>query len=317
MSALVQSDPRPANKHEGLRLVSLPMAAGPSNLPDRDQLLELATALQTTLAVDELLRLFAEHCARSVSHDSLDYLSPDGTTLGPFGSPAENACTYKLVLAEHDLGTVRFTRCRPFSEPDTTALENLLCNLVHPLRNAILYQSALRAATKDPLTGVYNRASLSSTLEREVGLAKRHAHQLSIILLDVDHFKQVNDTYGHLAGDHVLRNLGHTIGTCLRDSDILFRYGGEEFLVLLSNTPESGALCLAERIRRTIADRPILFEDNAFTLTVSLGVASLSAHDTHHMLVSKADLALYYAKTQGRNRAVTHGTTQQRALGMV
>jgi diguanylate cyclase (GGDEF)-like protein len=293
------------------------MAGAPLDLPDRDQLLELATALQTTLAIEQLLGLFAEHCTRSVSHDSLDYLSPDGTTLGPFGSPAANACTYKLVLAEQDLGTVRFTRCRPFSERDTAALENLLCNLVHPLRNALLYQSALRAATKDPLTGVYNRASLPSTLEREVGLAKRHAHHLSIILLDADHFKQVNDTYGHLAGDHVLRSLGHTIGTCLRDSDILFRYGGEEFLVLLSNTPETGALCLAERIRRAIADRAILFQDNAFTLTVSLGIASLAAHDTHHTLIGKADLALYYAKTQGRNRAVTHGATQHHALGMV
>ena len=316
MSALVHSDPQPTNQHEGLRLVSLPMAGTPLDLPDRDQLFELATALQTTLAIEELLRLFAEHCTRSVNHDSLDYLSPDGTTLGPFGAPAANACTYRLILAEQDLGTLRFTRGRPFSARDTTALENLLCNLVHPLRNALLYQSALRAATKDPLTGVYNRASLPSTLEREVGLAKRHGHPLSIILLDADHFNEVNDNYGHLAGDHALRGLGKSISTCLRDSDILFRYGGEEFLVLLSNTPETGALCLAERIRRAIANSAVRFQDYAFSLTVSLGIASLAAHDTHQTLVGKADLALYHAKTQGRNRAVTHGATEQLRLGM-
>ena len=171
------------------------------------------------------------------------------------------------------------------------------------LRNALLYHRALQTARIDPLTGVRNRATMDSAIHREIELARRHDTPLSVILLDIDHFNQINDQYGHLSGDQALKSIAQCADRTIRESDMIFRYGGEEFLVLLSGTDSDGAGQLAERIRENV-ERLNPHIHKSMNLTVSLGVAGMRNGDDSGALFKRADTALYKAKQQGRNRVV-------------
>ena len=136
-------------------------------------------------------------------------------------------------------------RRQRFSDGEIARLENFLCMLVYPLRNALQYHEAVLSSFTDPLTGACNRAAMQTAFERELNLARRQQTPLSVIMLDIDHFKKINDRYGHSNGDCVLRSVSQCVANTIRSSDMLFRYGGEEFVVLLSNTNRAGAKLLA------------------------------------------------------------------------
>ncbi|MGD9171042.1 MAG: GGDEF domain-containing protein [Candidatus Thiodiazotropha sp.] len=159
-------------------------------------------------------------------------------------------------------------------------------------------------AEHDALTGALNRHRLEEDLRRELSLAKRHGHSLSLVMFDIDHFKRVNDQQGHAAGDYVLRTLAHTVLEILRLHDIMFRYGGEEFLLLLPQIDLPGALVMAERLRKTIEALRLQYNEKPLPpLTVSFGVASAPRHGmTPFQLLEAVDAALYRAKQRGRNR---------------
>jgi diguanylate cyclase (GGDEF)-like protein len=171
-------------------------------------------------------------------------------------------------------------------------------------------QTQLREqANRDPLTGVYNRRYLDATLGRELAQARRGGKDLSLLLLDIDHFKRINDDFGHPAGDEVLRHSGTLLQTLSRQSDLVCRYGGEEFLLLLPDTGPAGAREQAEKIRRTLQSRPVAFENQAIDVRASIGVATLNPDlDTPETLIGRADRALYAAKNAGRNQVMVHGT---------
>ena len=155
-------------------------------------------------------------------------------------------------------------------------------------------------ADHDPLTGIYNRRRLLERLEEEVERSQRGSTPMAVCMLDVDHFKQVNDRHGHQTGDEVLRQVASTISTSLRSIDSLGRYGGEEFVLVLPQTPRDGAREKAERVRRAID----LSCPSGEPLTVSIGVAGYRPGDSADTLLARADAALYEAKAQGRNRVV-------------
>ena len=217
------------------------------------------------------------------------------------GKRARHSGNYRLAIGEQWLGELTFTRKKKFTEAESMLIEHLLCSLVYPLRNALMYKQAVEAALKDPLTGVNNRVAMDATLQREVELAHRYGTPLSLIAMDIDHFKRVNDTYGHAIGDYALKTVANAAVASIRSTDILFRYGGEEFVVLLSNTSEEGALCLAERIRKKVQTAKYVCNEAMIASTVSLGVAFLSARENPPSLLSRADQALYQAKAAGRN----------------
>jgi diguanylate cyclase (GGDEF)-like protein len=159
----------------------------------------------------------------------------------------------------------------------------------------------------DPLTGVYNRRHLEQHLAAELAFAERHESSISVILLDLDHFKRVNDEHGHLAGDLVLERVAELVTSQIRTEDMLARYGGEEFIIVLRETPVAGAEILAERIRRVVASATIVVStEQALTVTLSAGCASLacSAGADVEELIQIADRRLYLAKQQGRNRVM-------------
>lgn len=165
-------------------------------------------------------------------------------------------------------------------------------------------------STTDSLMGVYNRRYLEKRLQEEFVRSKRYQFPLSILLLDIDHFKSVNDHWGHPVGDIVLKNLAALITEKVRDSDVVARYGGEEILIILPHTKESNAMILAERLRQAIEFTELVKpEENdqrsSIKITVSLGVAAqIPAMTAYQQLIKQADKALYFAKERGRNRVV-------------
>ena len=160
-------------------------------------------------------------------------------------------------------------------------------------------------ATTDQLTGLYNRHYFTSELVKQINTWRRHQQSLTIIILDIDYFKKVNDTYGHLAGDYALKSLAKICKNQLRDIDTLARIGGEEFAILLPTTSVNGGMQIAERIRKVTEDYDYEYEGNTFHMTVSLGIAELT-DETWSIteFIGAADDMLYKAKHAGRNRCV-------------
>jgi diguanylate cyclase (GGDEF)-like protein len=162
------------------------------------------------------------------------------------------------------------------------------------LRNRISY---------DQLTGLLTKESLYLALESELKRCLRYELPLTVLMMDLDRFKNVNDTHGHLMGSHVLAEVGRLIRECIRSADVAARYGGEEFLAYLSETPLPGAMLAAERIRKGIEDHPFTLDGATLRITISLGIAAAPVHGRDlTSLVRRADRALYRAKESGRNR---------------
>ena len=171
-------------------------------------------------------------------------------------------------------------------------------------------QKLISQAIRDPLTGLFNRRYLEESLERELSKAQRHGNPLAIIMLDADHFKMFNDTYGHLAGDKILRNMGKQLVTYSRKEDIACRYGGEEFVLVLPETTLQVATHRAEDLRKAIeSGKKMTYKRQTLpTVTISLGVAVFPDHGKKvNELINAADKALYVAKEQGRNQVIIAG----------
>jgi diguanylate cyclase (GGDEF)-like protein len=161
-----------------------------------------------------------------------------------------------------------------------------------------------RLAVLDPLTGLHNRRSLDEFLDREVERCRRHARPLAVVLLDIDHFKAINDTFGHLVGDDTLKDLARRVRESVRGDEFAARYGGEEFALVLPETGPELAAARAERLRRDVAERPFACGGSAFPVTISAGVGSLGGDRvaSARELLQWADDRLYEAKRDGRNR---------------
>lgn len=167
-----------------------------------------------------------------------------------------------------------------------------------------LYEDARQRAVTDGLTSLYNHAHFKELLALEFARSRRYGAPLTLLLIDVDHFKKINDSYGHLTGDVVLRRVAHALRGQVRDCDWVARYGGEEMSILLPNTDLKGALVVAERIRRFVRDMIFFTEEKVQlpSITVSIGVAQQRRSDTPTELINRADQALYQAKSSGRNQ---------------
>jgi diguanylate cyclase (GGDEF)-like protein len=177
------------------------------------------------------------------------------------------------------------------------------------MRQEILLKELGLQATRDALTGTNNRGQIESELRRLIKLEERRDGRLSVLLLDVDHFKQINDRHGHDVGDVVLRQLAKAATETLRDSDILGRWGGEEFLAVLPDTPAAAALEVAQRLREAIAAlEPVDASGQRVKVSASVGVAQHQPGDSSDVVTKHADLALYQAKESGRNCCVLFAT---------
>jgi diguanylate cyclase (GGDEF)-like protein len=165
------------------------------------------------------------------------------------------------------------------------------------------YEEIYNLSTMDGLTGVHNRRYLLDNLDREISRAQRYRRDLSLIMVDLDHFKRINDIFGHLAGDYVLRQLTSVLKANIRLEDVLARYGGEEFVVILPEVDREGALACAEKLRELTESFEFVFEEARLPVTISAGVAICSPQTANGAdLIRLADERLYEAKNRGRNR---------------
>ncbi len=205
------------------------------------------------------------------------------------------------------INDMRLTKPQQHMDGDRIQLgENTLIRA--SLQDATEQEAARRmysAAVQDPLTGVFNRGHLDASLVSEFAFAQRHRVPLSILFVDLDHFTQVNNTYGHQAGDAALKLTAQAIQNAVRVEDIVTRYGGEEFVLVARGIDSAGGAILAERVRRTIESITIPYRGHAIRITASVGVATLepaTPYENHEQLIAAADRAVYRAKAEGRNR---------------
>ncbi len=264
--------------------------------------LELSNKLYQYLELDRLISQYQHEIRKTIAIDDLIYKHPGDNSR--VENKGRHYLSYNLVFDNQALGEVFFIRRRRFVDEEAQYLEKTLIALLLPLFNARKYHKAIMEAQTDPLTGALNRLGLDKNFEREINLARRNKSDLSLLVLDVDHFKKVNDTYGHDFGDKILKQMAAHIKSCIRATDVFARFGGEEFVVLLNNTSRSGALLLAERIRQQIEETPEKYNDIEVNYTVSIGVATLREDDDRERFFKRADNALYEAKHKGRNRVV-------------
>jgi len=263
---------------------------------------DISSALQTTLEFDELISIFSTKIKTLIPHNGFVYENNEFNLNIRQGIVTKHSCTYALKVENMQLGNLKIMRRQRFENEEIKLLESLLCSLIYPLKNATLLNQALKMAFTDPLTKTNNRMAFSDSLQREIKLSHRNSRHLSIIFFDIDYFKQINDTYGHECGDITLASVASIIKEAVRGSDIVYRYGGEEFVILLSDTDIDGAKVMAERIRSKIESHTIAYGMDIIKLTASLGVSSLRGNDTADSLIKRADKAMYLAKDQGRNQ---------------
>ncbi|MEO1889066.1 MAG: GGDEF domain-containing protein [Cycloclasticus sp.] len=265
----------------------------------------LISALQTTLNIDELLPLFSTELSTSVNHSGFTFEHDDLKINIQNGQRTNHSCEYSLAIDDTSLGKITFMRRKRFAENELLIIESFLSALLHPLKNTLLYRQAIQSAHTDPLTGVLNRSTLQSVFQKETAQAKRHPSDLSLVMLDIDFFKAVNDNYGHAAGDVALKELTNCIEHTARESDHIFRLGGEEFAILLNSTDLKGADLLAERLRKAVQGINIKYAEHSFNFTVSMGITECNDNDTLENTMNRADKALYEAKESGRNKVVS------------
>ena len=272
------------------------MISYPENMTDVTNMsIHVMGVLQSTLELERLVELFDEELAAIVPHDHFSYENVNENIKYDIGNVALHSSNYRLVLFGKSLGQVTISRNTKFVEVEIQKIESLISALIYPLRNALLYKQAVEKAYIDPLTGVNNRAAFDKSIEQEMEFSARHKHNLTLMMLDLDKFKDINDNYGHTVGDAILRSFADSIMKCLRRSDILFRYGGEEFSVLLRNTGTEGASLLAERMRKNVEEMEFEYNKIKIKTTVSIGLTQ----------IERADELLYSAKNNGRNRVAS------------
>jgi diguanylate cyclase (GGDEF)-like protein len=210
-----------------------------------------------------------------------------------------------LHIDEQVLGALSLSSSHPaaFSETNLRLLVSFAATTTAALQNAILHAEVKRLAVLDPLTGLYNRRAFFDLGQREVERFLRFNHPLSAVMIDLDNFKEVNDTFGHAAGDQILRSLAGRVRETIRETDVFGRYGGDEFILLLPDTDLEAAMHIAGRIHASFTDNPWVTDHGVVPVAASLGVARAGKqHRLLENLLADADQALYRAKMAGRSR---------------
>ena len=266
---------------------------------------DISSALQTTLEFSELISIFSDKVQGLVPHTGYLYENNQFDLEIKKGIVTNHSCTYVLKIEEMHLGSLTMMRRQRFNSEEIQLLETLFCSLIYPLKNATIYKQALKMAYTDPLTKTNNRTAFNDSIQREVQLAHRNSRPLSVIFFDIDHFKRINDNFGHDCGDLALASAANCIKEAVRSSDAVYRYGGEEFVIILNDTDLGGAESMAGRILKAIENHSIAYGLEVIKFTASMGVSSLKGIDSMESLLKRADQAMYHAKQNGRNQVQT------------
>jgi len=232
----------------------------------------------------------------------INNLSDSPDFFGENESNARSILCVPLTVYDEPIGVINITNKKDgkyFTEQDLTIINTLTSQAAIAINNARLYEMA----ATDSLTKLYLRRHFNQRLEEELKRAQRYHHSTGLIMIDIDDFKLVNDHYGHQAGDAVLVELARIFKRRVRATDIVCRYGGEEFCILLPETDARGSKCFAERLREAVEHFDFFYQDSLIHITISMGVATFPIHALNmDELIRKADLSLYVAKQEGKNK---------------
>ena len=220
----------------------------------------------------------------------------------PVVGPSPTEVCFPMIIGGVPEGVLGVGPEPPLTDHQRSVLSAAAALLAVSLKNTELFREVRENSVRDALTGCFNRMHALEVLDAELRRARRSRLPLSLVMFDLDNFKGINDRHGHLCGDAVLAAVGATMKTELRGSDLKCRYGGDEFMVILPDTPLGGAKQVSENLRRAIAEHPVTWNDGQVMITASFGITSISQGENDPLsAISRADTALYRAKQRGRN----------------
>lgn len=282
-----------------------PRAAGRA-LGNRKHLrvLQLSDLLSRHLEIPQIIEAFMAEIADNGNYCGYRFSCDELTAVVESGMSEGFTAVYRLKLRNRTLGELTLFKPTSFNSRELCELEDLMCSLIYPIKNALMYQIALMSAYRDPLTGLNNRLAMEKNLPREIDLAKRHRQSMALLVMDLDGFKQINDSFGHDIGDQVLREVAEVICQVVRNTDLVYRFGGDEFVGGLAQTDVHGAIDVCERIRTSVDSLNL----GAFGVTgqvqVSIGITLVRQGDCFLSTFKRADKALYQAKLNGKNQII-------------
>jgi diguanylate cyclase (GGDEF)-like protein len=258
----------------------------------------LVEQLQTTLDVEQLLSIYLSAITAQYKINSVELDTYHGKFKSGTRSKSSQAMTLPIRINDRLMGRISYFSEKPITDILMSSLTSSQKKLIYPLRNALAFWQLQQMALKDPLTGIGNRAMYDDAIEYKVQHASRFKETFVLMLLDLDNFKTVNDTHGHLMGDDILSAFVTLVKDCLRGTDQIFRFGGDEFTILLEKEGLNGAHIVAARIHHAISKSNTF---NQYKVSTSIGCACFNENDTPNDLFARADKALYAAKDAGKN----------------
>ncbi len=268
------------------------------------RVLQLTSLLSRSLETSQIIETFMAEISGSVEYCGYRFHCDDAGVDIEQGITDVFNINYRLKLQNRQLGDITLFKLTQFNNRELDELDGLLTALIYPIKNASMYQVALKSAYRDPLTGLNNRTSMEKSLPRDIDLAKRHKQPMAILVMDLDGFKYINDSCGHDAGDQVLREVGRVISEEVRRTDLVYRYGGDEFVGGLTQTTINGAIDVSERIRKSIEALDLSAEGIRSRVQISIGITLVRDSDNFKSVFKRADKALYHAKMSGKNQII-------------
>lgn len=256
--------------------------------------LAITELFNTTLDLTTLLNNFSIEAGRYLDFNGLFFKSNSVNKLLEGSRKAKYEHSFDLKIDDKFIGTLTYAINSPISLTNIQLLNRLHQCLSYPIKNAISYYDAIQLAMQDSLTGLGNRRYFDEQLKRAMHTANRHHSVVGLVLGDLNKFKAINDTYGHAIGDHVLIEFSNVLRLCIRDSDSLFRFGGDEFAILIENANESAINLIEHRVSNALVQNLLL---SKYNLGCSLGATLMNKADDEQSIFERADRALYRKKT--------------------
>ncbi|WP_114325943.1 GGDEF domain-containing protein [Candidatus Colwellia aromaticivorans] len=253
----------------------------------------LLEQMQTTLDLDKLLDIIAMEAARYVNFCGLYFKSQTVSKTLRGSSKAKHERQFELKLNNEFIGTLSYGINSPISMNHDKDLQRIHQIILYPLKNALQYHQALQLAMHDGLTGLGNRRYFDEQLKRAMHNANRNHAQVGLVLGDLNKFKAINDTYGHSTGDQVLKQFANILRSCIRDSDSTFRFGGDEFAIIVEHASEDALGIIQSRIHNALKTNVLLAK---YQVSCSLGTTFMNRADNEHSLIERPDQALYRQK---------------------
>lgn len=259
----------------------------------------LLEQLQTTLDLDKLFDIFSMEAARYVKFSGLYFKNAMVSKMLRGSRKAKHERQFELKLNDEFIGTISYSIDKPISMHHYKDLQRIHQVILYPLKNALQYHHAMQLAMQDSLTGLGNRRYFDEQLKRAMHNANRHNAHVGLVLGDLNKFKEINDTHGHSIGDQVLIQFADVLRTCVRDSDSIFRFGGDEFAIIVENASEYALDIIHNRLDSSLKTNPLLAK---YQIGCSLGTTFMNRADNEHSLFERADQALYRQKMNMSNR---------------